>query len=94
MASRFIYIGLDKLTDRQLIASGRLVRGITSSGISKIQRNIGAIQQALRNMLPGGSAIVLNRSVQYWHMYEMGPQVRMLPLLAWLLAEGSDTSQL
>lgn len=71
----FLFVGLDSLADTVLVSSGRFVRSISDSGLRKIERNIAAIQQALRNMLSGGSRIVLSNCRRYWQLYKIGPQV-------------------
>jgi exocyst complex component 4 len=71
----FLFVGLDSLADTVLVSSGRFVRSISDSGLRKIERNIAAIQQALRNMLSGGSRIVLSNCRRYWQLYNIGPQV-------------------
>lgn len=72
---RSILVGLDSLVDDVFVSSGRFVRSITSQGVGKLERNIAAAQQALRNVLPQGPKIVLEKSRRYWALFEQGPQV-------------------
>lgn len=72
-----MFVGLDVLADTALVSSGRFVRAISDSGIKKIDRNIAAVQQALRNMLSAGSRIVLSSCRRYWKLYAIGPQVSL-----------------
>lgn len=58
-----------------MVLTGRYVRFATQFGVYKIQRNILAIQQTLRNITDGAEDAILSRAQRYWQLYEIGPKV-------------------
>jgi exocyst complex component 4 len=71
----FVFSGLGELISQLLITYGRTIRYATSHGVSKIRRNMLAIQQALRNVVDRPEDADLWKAREYWDMYEMGPKV-------------------
>ena len=57
------------------IHASRFITLINEAGVQKIRRNILALQQTLRAMGPATEEEILDRSMQYWDMYERGPKV-------------------
>jgi exocyst complex component 4 len=72
---RFLFCGLGSLADQIMVSTGRHVRFATQFGVYKIQRNILAIQQTLRNITDGAEDAILSRAQRYWQLYEIGPKV-------------------
>ncbi|KAJ9101966.1 hypothetical protein QFC20_005115 [Naganishia adeliensis] len=74
---RFLFCGLGSLADQIMVSTGRYVRFATQFGVYKIQRNILAIQQTLRNITDGAEDAILSRAQRYWQLYEIGPKAML-----------------
>ncbi|WWD16813.1 hypothetical protein CI109_101245 [Kwoniella shandongensis] len=71
----FIFRGLGQLVDHLFISyASKHIRMVNPAGVRKIKRNILSLQQTLRGIAPASEEGVLNRSVQYWDLYERGPK--------------------
>jgi exocyst complex component 4 len=78
--SRFVILGLASLMDETLIIGSRWVQSTNEHGVSKMHRNILALQQNLRNLGGTGSVLLFDvnfdRSRKFWEMLRSDPQVR------------------
>lgn len=70
-----MFCGLGALTDQVMVSSARFVRFATQFGVHKIERNILAIQQTLRNITDGAEDTNMDRAKRYWALYGIGPKV-------------------
>ena len=59
-----------------LVTCGRSVRYATSHGVRKIERNMLAVQQALRNVVDRPEEADLGKAREYWSLFARGPKVR------------------
>ncbi|KAJ9123257.1 hypothetical protein QFC22_001453 [Naganishia vaughanmartiniae] len=74
---RFLFCGLGALTDQVMVSSARFVRFATQFGVYKIERNILAIQQTLRNITDGAEDSNMDRAKRYWALYGIGPKAML-----------------
>ncbi|ORX36436.1 Sec8 exocyst complex component-specific domain-domain-containing protein [Kockovaella imperatae] len=75
--AEFAVRGLGQLANHLFIASAGSIGVVNPAGVSKIQRNIKALQQTLRSSVETGDACLLTRSWEYWTLYERGPKAMM-----------------
>jgi hypothetical protein len=76
LSKRFVLLGLASLMDETVILSSRHIQSANGHGVSKMHRNILALQQNLKNL--GGTVldVSFDRSRRFWEMLRGGPQVR------------------
>ena len=77
---RFIFEGLSLLMDHLLISNSRYIRLANTFGLSKMLRNILALQQNLKNIGDAPLEVNFERSRKFWEVFGKGPQVRFLLL--------------
>ncbi|KAL4069759.1 Sec8 exocyst complex component-specific domain-containing protein [Scleroderma yunnanense] len=70
----FIFCGLEDLVDHLLIANARHIRMANTFGISKLMRDILALQQGIRTICGGQQAAQFERARMYYSLFAMGPQ--------------------
>ncbi|KAK4047934.1 exocyst subunit [Microbotryomycetes sp. JL201] len=73
---KFIFLGLSSLMDHLLVSNARHIRLMNESGLSKMQRNILALQQNLKNIGDNQPLLEVNfdQSRKFWDMYTKGPK--------------------
>ncbi|KAK4052526.1 exocyst subunit [Microbotryomycetes sp. JL221] len=73
---RFIFLGLSTLMDQLLVSNSKHVRLMNQAGHTKMQRNILALQQNLKNI--GDRQPLLDvkfdSSKKFWDMFQKGPK--------------------
>lgn len=76
-SGRFIFEGLSSLMDHLLIHNARYIRLANEHGMSKMMRNILALQQNLKNIGEGETLLEVDfdRSRTYWEVFGKGPKV-------------------
>ena len=96
MRPRFIFEGLSLLMDQLLISNSRYIRLANKFGLSKMQRNILALQQNLKNIGDTPLEVDFERSRKFWDVFGAGPKVRPLPAThsPQLLMRGSQQEML
>ncbi|ODQ52476.1 hypothetical protein SAICODRAFT_57779 [Saitoella complicata NRRL Y-17804] len=78
---RFVTKGMAVLIDELLVTlAGESIRLINKVGVLKMMHNILALQQNLKNFVSGPSDAQLERSTEYWRLYELGP-ARLLEVI-------------
>ena len=89
---RFVFEGLSLFMDKLLVANARFIRLANRQGLSKMQRNILALGQNLKN-LGGDQPLEVNfdRSRLYWETFGRGPNVRSFSFSALLLPPSCRT---
>lgn len=79
LCGRFIFEGLSLLMDQLLIHNARHIRLANKHGMSKMMRNILALQQNLKNIGDGETPLEVevnfDRSRTYWETFGKGPKV-------------------
>ncbi|CAJ0842913.1 15490_t:CDS:10 [Entrophospora sp. SA101] len=70
---KFIFEGLDSLMQNVLINNATFLRNLNSNGVSKMTRNILALQQNLKNIVEVPKEISLDKSRIYYELYNIGP---------------------
>ena len=74
--------------DQLLISNSRYIRLANKFGLSKMQRNILALQQNLKNIGDTPLEVDFERSRKFWDVFGAGPTVRFLdPLLSHQLSD-------
>lgn len=76
MFCRFIFEGLSLLMDQLLITNSRHIRLANSHGLSKMMRNLLALQQNLKNIGDSPLEVDFERSRKFWEVFGKGPKVR------------------
>jgi exocyst complex component 4 len=62
--------------DQLLITNARQIRLANSFGLSKMNRNILALQQNLKNIGDEPLQVDFDRSRKFWELFGKGPRVR------------------
>lgn len=75
--ARFLFEGLSTLMDQLLISNSRYIRLANAFGLSKMLRNILALQQNLKNIGDAPLEVDFERSRKFWEVFGRGPQVRL-----------------
>jgi len=70
---RFLFQGLASLMDTLLISGVRRVRAINRHGITKMMRNIMALQQNLKNIVESPLDVDFERSRRFWELLSKEP---------------------
>ncbi|RHZ59662.1 hypothetical protein Glove_362g4 [Diversispora epigaea] len=70
---RFVFEGLDALMEHILIHNAMYIRNLNSNGVMKMTRNILALQQNLKNIVDTPEEISLDKSRQYYELFNLGP---------------------
>ncbi|KAL8293460.1 hypothetical protein RQP46_000161 [Phenoliferia psychrophenolica] len=74
---KFIFEGLSLLMDQLLISNSRYIRLANKFGLSKMQRNILALQQNLKNIGDTPLEVDFERSRKFWDVFGAGPTEMM-----------------
>ncbi|KAK4705054.1 exocyst complex component 4, partial [Phenoliferia sp. Uapishka_3] len=74
---KFIFEGLSLLMDQLLISNSRYIRLANKFGLSKMQRNILALQQNLKNIGDTPLEVDFERSRKFWDVFGAGPKEMM-----------------
>ncbi|CAG8608081.1 1861_t:CDS:10 [Dentiscutata erythropus] len=70
---RFVFEGLDALMEHVLVSNATYIRNLNSNGITKMSRNILALQQNLKNIVDMPGEISLDKARIYYELYNTGP---------------------
>ncbi|CAG8757762.1 25105_t:CDS:10 [Gigaspora margarita] len=70
---RFVFEGLDALMEHVLVSNATFLRNLNSNGITKMSRNILALQQNLKNIVDIPGEISLDKARRYYELYNIGP---------------------
>ncbi|SCV70809.1 BQ2448_3571 [Microbotryum intermedium] len=71
---KFIFEGLSLLMDQLLISNARHIRLANQFGLSKMLRNILALQQNLKNLGDAPLQVNFDRSRKFWDVFGRGPK--------------------
>jgi exocyst complex component 4 len=74
-AVRFIFEGLSLFMDHLLISNSRHIRLANINGLTKMIRNILALQQNLKNIGDSPLEVNFDRSRKFWEVFGRGPSV-------------------
>ncbi|GAA5956509.1 hypothetical protein JCM3765_003467 [Sporobolomyces pararoseus] len=74
---KFVFAGLSLLMDQLLITNARQIRLANSFGLSKMNRNILALQQNLKNIGEEPLQVDFDRSRKFWELYGKGPRAML-----------------
>ncbi|CAG8438987.1 8342_t:CDS:10 [Ambispora gerdemannii] len=69
---KFVFEGLDSLMEHILVSNATYIKSLNFSGVTKIKRNILALQQNLRNIVDTPNQVSLDRSQQYYELHRVG----------------------
>ncbi|KAG9307493.1 hypothetical protein G9A89_017323 [Geosiphon pyriformis] len=70
---KFVFEGLDALMEHSLISNAAYIKNLNFNGVTKIKRNILALQQNLRNIVDSPSEVSLGRAQRYYELHRDGP---------------------
>ncbi|GAA5941737.1 exocyst subunit SEC8 [Sporobolomyces koalae] len=73
----FVFAGLSLLMDHLLITNARQIRLANSYGLSKMNRNILALQQNLKNIGNEPLEVEFDRSRKFWDLFGKGPRAML-----------------
>ncbi|GAA5911557.1 hypothetical protein JCM5296_007207 [Sporobolomyces johnsonii] len=74
---KFIFEGLSLLMDQLLISNARHIRLANEFGLSKMMRNILALQQNLKNIGDSPLDVDFDRSRKFWELFGKGPRAML-----------------
>jgi exocyst complex component 4 len=74
---RYIFEGLSLLMDQLLISNARHIRLANQHGLSKMMRNILALQQNLKNIGDTPLEVDFDRSRKFWEVFGKGPKAML-----------------
>ncbi|GAA5904682.1 exocyst subunit SEC8 [Sporobolomyces salmoneus] len=74
---KFVFAGLSLLMDQLLITNARQIRLANSYGLSKMNRNILALQQNLKNIGDEPLQVDFDRSRKFWELFGKGPRAML-----------------
>lgn len=75
---RFIFEGLSAFMDHLLISNSRHIRLANKNGLVKMNRNILALQQNLKNIGDAPLEVNFDRSRKFWEVFGRGPSVSLV----------------
>jgi exocyst complex component 4 len=91
LAPRYLFAGLGHLMEHKLIKNARKLRLPNAFGIKKINRNILALQQAVKTLTDDARDSEFERAKRYYALFSISPQVR--PNLLYLIMCAASIDQ-
>ena len=73
LTSRFVLSGLAILIDQTLLSLASAITLLTTPGLAKLRRIILTLSQNLKHLTPTPEEALLNRSLEYFHLFTLGP---------------------
>ncbi|CAG8500956.1 8518_t:CDS:10 [Ambispora leptoticha] len=77
---KFVFEGIDSLMEHVLISNATYIKSLNFSGVTKMKRNILALQQNLRNIVDTPNQVSFDRAQQYYELHRVGA-ANMLKLI-------------
>ncbi|GAA6019965.1 hypothetical protein JCM11491_006723 [Sporobolomyces phaffii] len=74
---KFVFEGLSSLMDQLLISNARQIRLANAFGLSKMNRNVLALQQNLKNIGDEPLGVDFDRSRKFWELFGKGPRAML-----------------
>jgi hypothetical protein len=70
---RFVLSGLAILIDQTFLSLASAIQLLTAPGLAKLRRIILALSQNLKHLTAQPEDALLNRSLEYFHLFTLGP---------------------